>query len=330
MRKELNVKTNNNLRIMFVRDILFELTDETHLITVNEIMDILKERYDITATRQTIYDDIELLIASGLDIECVKARQNKYRVLSRDFDIAELLLLRDMVKYVKSISEQQTESLVRKICNLAGPSADLLLNNACIENVPKTSNKKVFYIIDEIFKAIADKKQISFKYYDYLTSTDKRMKNNGREYRLSPYKLMCSNDFYYVIGYSEKHEKITAFRIDHISEIPKTINKQCIPEPDYLYTDKYTKEGMHMMTGDDAEVVLECDESVIGNLVDHFGQDLEITCIKRSTYKAKVKVQLNNVFFAWLFGFDGKVRLAGSREVQEQYVRRVSKEMARL
>ena len=33
---------------------------------------------------------------------------------------------------------------------------------------------------------------------------------------------------------------------------------------------------------------------------------------------------------SWLFGFDGKVRLAGSREVQEQYVRRVSKEMARL
>lgn len=195
---------------------------------------------------------------------------------------------------------------------------------------PKTSNKKVFYIIDEIFKAIADKKQISFKYYDYLTSSGKRMKNNGREYKLSPYKLMCSNDFYYVIGYSEKHEKITAFRIDHISEIPKTLNKKCIPEPEELYTDKYTKEGMHMMTGDDAEVVLECDESVIGNLVDHFGQDLEITCIKRSTYKAKVKVQLNNVFFAWLFGFDGKVRLAGSREVQEQYVRRVSKEMARL
>ncbi len=113
-------------------------------------MDILKERYDITATRQTIYDDIELLIASGLDIECVKARQNKYRMLSRDFDIAELLLLRDMVKYVKSISEQQTESLVRKICNLAGPSADLLLNNSCIENVPKTSNKKVFYAIIRI------------------------------------------------------------------------------------------------------------------------------------------------------------------------------------
>ena len=98
MGKECNVKTNNNLRIMFVRDILFELTDETHLITVNEIMDILKERYDITATRQTLYDDIELLIATGLDIECVKGRQNKYRVLSRDFDIAELLLLRDLVK----------------------------------------------------------------------------------------------------------------------------------------------------------------------------------------------------------------------------------------
>ncbi len=323
-------KTTNNLRIMFVRDILFENTDETHFITVNDIMSILKDNYDITATRQTLYDDIELLMDYGLDIDCVKGRQNKYRVLSRDFDTAELMFIRDLVKYARSISESQTDALVRKICNLAGPSADLLMDNVLIENVPKTENKKVLYIIDEISKAIAANKQISFKYYNYISSSGKRFKNGGREYRLSPYKLMPANNFYYVIGYSEKHEKITAFRIDHISDIPKIINTHRVPEPVDLYTDKYTKEAMRMMTGEDCEVMLEFDDSVIGNLFDHFGQDLEITCIKKSLYKAKVKVQLNNVFFAWLFGFDGKVRLVGDRDIQEQYVRRVSKEMARL
>ena len=330
MGKVCSVKATNSLRTMLVRDILFEYTDETHLITISEITDILKERHGITATRQTLYDDIELLRQCDYDIECVKGRKNKYHILSRDFDLAELLFLRDLVNSDKSISKVQTEALLKKICSLAGPSAELLLNNACIENVPKTENKKVFYIVDEIFKAISDKKQISFKYYEYLTSSGKRLKNAGKEYRISPYRLMCSNDFYYVIGYSDKHEKITAFRIDHISEIPKTINKRCIPEPDDLYTDKYTKEAMRMMTGEDAEVTLEFDSSVIGNIADHFGQDLEMSFIGKNTCKAKVKVQVNNVFFAWLFGFDGKVRLVGNKDIQEQYVRRVSKEMARL
>ena len=34
--------------------------------------------------------------------------------------------------------------------------------------------------------------------------------------------------------------------------------------------------------------------------------------------------------FAWIFGFEGKVRIKGPKDINERYVRMVSKEMARL
>ena len=73
---------------------------------------------------------------------------------------------------------------------------DFLINNACIEMF-QTSNKKVFYIIDEIFKAIANNKQISFKYYTSPFSAS-RFKNSGKSIgchlinSCAPMTLLCN------------------------------------------------------------------------------------------------------------------------------------------
>ena len=147
---------------------------------------------------------------------------------------------------------------------------------------------------------------------------------------MSPYRLVCCNDYYYMLGYSEKHKKITAFRVDRICGIPEELKKKCVKEPEDLYVDKFVKESFHMKTGDKAEIVLEFDSSVIDAMVDRFGQNLDITYISKTKCRAKVDIQVNNVFFSWVFGFEGKVNIKGPSEIQDQYVRMVSREMARL
>ena len=47
-----NVKSNkmiNNLRPMYVKEILLDHTDENHFITVNEILELLDAEYGITS-----------------------------------------------------------------------------------------------------------------------------------------------------------------------------------------------------------------------------------------------------------------------------------------
>ncbi len=328
-----NTKSNkmiNNLRPMYVKEILFDHTDENHFITVNEILELLESVYGITSTRKTLYEDIDLLLSVGLDIECIKGRMNKYHVLSRDFDVAEIRLLIDSVESLRSLPLCKSRELVKKLSRLGGPSADFLIQTGNAELYPRAENNQIYYIIDSICNAIAARKQIAFKYYEYLTSSNKVLKNNGKDYHVSPYRLVCSNEYYYLLAYSEKHEKITAFRVDRICGIPTQLNDDSVPEPDTLYVDKYIKDSVHMKSGDTEELTLDFDSSVIDAMIDRFGQDMGITFISKSECRAKVSAPINNVFFAWIFGFEGKVRIKGPHDISDRYIRMVSREMARL
>ena len=84
---------NAKLRPLYLAKILYERTDEDHYLTTMQLAQILEEEYGIPAHRQTIKTDIELLQQFGMDIQEVKSTQNRYNLISRQFEIAELKLL---------------------------------------------------------------------------------------------------------------------------------------------------------------------------------------------------------------------------------------------
>lgn len=330
MEKAKNDKLNNSLRLMYVKEIIFERTDEDHFLNTFEILDILEKDYQVSVTRQTLAYDIDILIEAGYDIECIQGRPNKYHVLSREFDIAELRILIDVVCSLRSLPYCKAKDLTKKLARLGGPAVDLLMETINIESIPRTDNTQIYYIIDAVLKAKTRKKQIEFKYYEYSTANIKALKNGGKKYTVTPYQLVCSNEFYYLLGYSEKHEKITAFRVDRICGIPEIINKSFTEEHDDLEAEKYIGESNHMMTGETTTVTLRFDSSVMDAMVDRFGQDMDITFSTKNVCIAKVSVVINKVFFAWIFGFDGKVMISGPTSVQDEFIRLVSRMMARL
>ena len=60
---------NQKLKILYLMKILLEKTDETHSITMSEILESL-EAYGVSAERKSIYNDIQNLCSYGLDIIC--------------------------------------------------------------------------------------------------------------------------------------------------------------------------------------------------------------------------------------------------------------------
>ena len=47
--------------------------------------------------------------------------------------------------------------------------------------------------------------------------------------------------------------------------------------------------------------------------------------ISMENFRAEVEVAVSNVFFSWVFGFSGKVRINGPVDVKEQYKEMVLK-----
>ncbi|MCR5593351.1 MAG: transcriptional regulator [Saccharofermentans sp.] len=331
MKKNTRFNYDSRLRPMLVKDIIYDSTDNDHWITSNEILNILEDIYGLKVTRQTLYTDIEKLIDAGYDIVTERDIQNKYKVASRDFDIAELKMIIDNIEASKSLSYSRSLSLAKKIAALAGPcAADYLLSTIDIDARKKTENNQVCYIVETVYDAISKHRKIKFAYYEYLADKTRVTKHNGEQYIISPYKLAMSGDFYYLIGLSDKHNKIVTFRVDRISGVPIMLPQEAAPIPDGFAVSDYLKDSFRTFSSEKIEVSLLFNSMLMDNIVDRFGESLNITGIDGDMCKCTVKTSLSNAFFAWVFGAAGKVRILDPMKAKEDYVRMVSKEMARL
>ena len=99
-------------------DLFSQKTDLEHPISMKEILSEL-EKNGISGARKSIYNDIETLKESGMDIEYRKEHPEGYYLAERTFELAELKLLVDAVQSSKFITEKKSRSLIKKISGLA-------------------------------------------------------------------------------------------------------------------------------------------------------------------------------------------------------------------
>lgn len=322
---------NAKLRPLYLAKILYERTDEDHYLTTMQLAQILEEEYGIPAHRQTIKTDIELLQQFGMDIQEVKSTQNRYNLISRQFEIAELKLLIDAVQSSKFISKERSEQMVSKIVTLAGQhKAEELKRNASVEGRVKSENRQDLLIVDAINEAINARKKIAFQYFAYNIRKQKKLRHDGERYIFSPYRLIWNGDYYYVLGYSDKHQAIGSFRVDRISARPDILSEEAVPVPAGFGVDDFLATTFRMYGSECQEVELICDNSVIDAIIDRFGTDVTIYACDMSTFRVIVRVAISHIFFSWIFGFGGKVRIKGPEETKRQYAAMIRDAVAEL
>lgn len=74
-----------------------------------------------------------------------------------------------------------------------------------------------------------------------------------------------------------------------------------------------------MFSGQTQEVILQCENETMKSVIDQFGEDVETRTVNQQLFRAKVNVNVSQTFFAWVFQFNGKIRIYGPDEVREQY-----------
>ena len=313
---------NGKYRPFYIAKLLEELTDENHYLTTAQIIKLLEERYDMTSHRQTIHQDIEVLKTVGMDINCIPSTQNRYRLLGRKFDNAELKLLIDAVASSKFISKKKSTSLANRISSLTSTyEAENLKRNISVENRIKSENEQTLLIIDVINEAINQKKQIKFQYFRYNEKKKRIPKWDGYWYHMSPHRLVWNGDYYYVIGYYEKYDSIVSYRIDRIVSRPEIMEEDALPMPKGFNLDRHIN-SMFRMYSDSAEripVDLICENDLMDAMIDRFGSSVKTKRVDNEHFAADVSVAVNSVFFSWIFGFNGKVKIAAPETVKEQY-----------
>ena len=298
----------SNIRIIELLRFLYQQTDEAHAVTVSEMIEYLKSK-GIPSVRQTVYTDLEALDSAGIDIVQIKTTQNRYFIGSRIFEYPELKMLVDAVASSKVISAKKSQALIQKLGQLTSiQQAEQLQRLASLSSRVKPHNEKVYYIIDSIQTAILDQHQISFQYYEYTPEKKKILKHDGYRYILDPYALEWKNDHYYLIGYSHKHKGIAHFRVDRLTSV-EPLDSKFQPMPDFDVA-AYTNKMVDMFAAEHAEQVkLLCSNELMRVIIDHYGEDIEISPYDDTHFTVIIEVNPSGTFYGWVFKFMGKIRI---------------------
>lgn len=314
----------SRLRPFYVAKMLYEQTDEDHFLTIAQIIDQLEKDYGISTTRGTVGDDIKVLQEFGFEIEVEQSTQKRIYLIGRTFDLPELKTLIDAIESARFIPKKKSADLVKKIASLSSKhtSADLV-RNVDVENRLKTDNQKVLYIMDALNEAINKQKKVSFQYFSYNANKKQETKNDGFTYIFSPYKLIWNGDYYYAVGFSEKHKGVGSFRVDRIVKRPMILEEDAVCPPDGFDLNVYLNSMFRMYNGERKQVELICDNDLMDAIIDKFGKEVTVFPYDPTSFRIIANASIGPVFYSWIFGFDGKVKILSPDEVREKYAKMV-------
>lgn len=319
-----NSEQTSRQRMLYIAKILNEETDSEHFLTINQLRSLLLDRYGIDAYRQTITADISALRSTGMQIEEYLGKQKRYWVEHRKFSTAEVKLLIDMVYSSKFITKKKSVELEEKLHSLvSNHEAAGMTRHVSVEHRVKRDNELIYLIIDTINTAINEGKRISFSYFKYDTKKKPVLRNNGQPYVLSPRQLVWNGDYYYVVGVNEDRE-IRIFRLDRIVDCPKVLDVKSRLFPKGFSMSKFLNTTFRMFGTDYTTVVLYCSNDVVDSIFDRFGKSIKVESVDTNHFRIAVDVAVSNVFYSWVFGFSGKVKIDGPEEVREEYIRMIN------
>lgn len=309
------------LRLFYLYRLLEQYTDEDHPKTTNQLRKLMEEKYGITMHRTTMYSDIDLLKAAGVEIHSIRLRANEYYLESRKFEIPELKLLIDAVESSRFMTEEQSRRLVEKLVTLTSDThAGSLKRSLHVSGRVKSPNRQIFYIVDAVNEAINCGRRIRFQYMDYNGRKQAVLRNRGRYYTVSPYSLIWNGDYYYLVGYYHEKEDIRTFRIDRIKERPQILETASDPAPEDFDITKYTREVFRMYDTEEAvPVTLLCDNEVMKGVLDAFGMDIKVSRADKDHFRTTVTVCTSPTFYGWVFQWEGRVRIEEPEEAAAAY-----------
>ena len=309
---------NQKLKIFYILDYLQKNSHEDHPVRASELISMLDRQHNILCERKTVYSDIAALQEYGVDIVSVPGKNGGYYIASRNFEMPELKLLIDAVLSSRYLTEKKSRELIEKLCDQCSiHDAKLLRRDVMVSGRVKSMNETIYYSIDTIQEAIAENKQITFRYFDW--GVDGKRHFREKEYVASPYGLCQDNENCYLLAHSQRHG-VTHYRIDRmcdiqIAEFPRT---PC-PELTGKALTEHANRLFQMYSGDQTTVKMRFHKDLCNVVMDRFGRDTMLIPDGPDHFNFTVSVAVSPMFLSWVMGFGSKAKILYPQSVIDQY-----------
>ena len=171
----------------------------------------------------------------------------------------------------------------------------------------KSMNETIYYNVDAIQEAIAQNKQISFRYFDW--DFGGKRKYRDKEYLASPYGLCQDHENCYLLAYSSRYG-ITSYRVDRMTDIQLTEeNRIPCPELTGKALHDHANRLFQMYSGDALDVKMRFHKTLLNVVIDRFGKDTMLIPDGEDYFNFTVKVAISPMFLSWVIGFGAKAKI---------------------
>ncbi len=308
----------NKLKLLEIRDLLLRETDDQHALSTQQIIDYLASK-GIKSERKSIYHYMELLEEYGLDIITEKDKQNWYHIANRNFQLAELKLLVDAIKFSKFITTQKSIELIDKIKTLTSVhEAKLLQRDDLVTGRLKTRNTSIYLNVDAIHDAILGKFKLRFKYFDYDINKEVKYRKQGEYYSVIPVFLCWDDEKYYCVTYHEQHDDYVVYRVDKMREV-SVLNIVHNYQNKPAEMEKFCDQLFNMYTGKEKKVTIRFDLDLLNVILDRFGIEVNIKLMDERWFEITEIVYVSPTFLSWVVQFQDKAKIIEPIEVIEEF-----------
>lgn len=281
--------------VLAILSILKEYSDENHPISQSKLRDLLNNQYGLDIDRRTIYSNVELLNQFDYEISCPNDNGKGYYLLSREFELAQVMLLCNAIHASNFIPKKDSKELIDKLLSTQSKYYQKEYHDTIfVDNFNKKDNKEFFLNIEVLLDAIRNNLQVSFNYMKY--NDDKVLcKRREKPYICSPYYVVYENEKTYLICKNKNHLDLAHYRLDRISNV-KIINeqKELLPKQDPY---DYIANKLYMYGGVEEVILLKCSNEILDDIIDIFGKQIVINRIDDQFFATRVKASKKGIVY---------------------------------
>ncbi|GEP63136.1 hypothetical protein CBE01nite_09040 [Clostridium beijerinckii] len=234
---------------------------------------------------------------------------NKYYYIENILNPSEIKMLADAIEIYSYITVKETEKIINKLNKLQAKkySINYLDYRGTAVKRESLNAKNAINIFEAIskFRSIIEKKEKAEIIYGTYNEKKELVQRKGYPQVISPYHLMWSNGYYYLIAKSSKHEELVNYRVDRfidVKEIPGS-KIELLKDDEHKFTNtngsfsstKYREQHAVMYSGKIEHIILECKNYMVNTLIDSFGGDIKIQEIDGEWIRVSFKSSVDGV-----------------------------------
>lgn len=342
---------NKKLKLYIILQYLLKYTDEENPVSCKDLIAFLEER-GFLPERRSVYRDIheintghvmmendctleeaEELLAEDEEAKLVRYRhKHGFYIQQNHYDTHDIQLLAACVYSAKFIDEKRAIRLVNVVCNFVSEhQAKKIRHEVVLTDRIKTNNRETLTTIEMLNDAMSEMlngqphtpEKVSFQYLKYTMDDIRHQttRRHGDTYKVSPYRLLINDSYYYLLAYDDKAQKMLTYRVDRMKGVELTGEPREGEKAFYdLDMQTYTQRVFSMYGGKRQTVSLRCINPLLDTMIDRFGtEDATYRQFDKSHFILTTEVEISDQFFGWLLGFGKRVKLITPIEVAEQF-----------